>query len=569
MNRKVVYGVLMLMFCCGIGYSQTEKSNKTVVEDNRLFYVHEVVKGQTLYGLSKMYGVSIDEITNRNPSAKQGLKIGDRLYIQASKISVEMYAVKRGETLYAIAKNRRITESELLALNPGMSESLSEGQEIVVPLIKIVVVEEDVATAISSEENLTRRQKKALKEEEERRRKDEQITQDTPTKTQEADSLFHIVEQGETLYGIARKYGLTVYEIKDANPELGETLAVGERIYIPLKDTDISQLQTDERDIMEEKENIVIKEGTQKQEYTVFVLLPLYLSEAEAIDPMKIKSLPDYKKVKSFDFIQFYEALLLAAEDVSAKYPQVKINLYVEDVNSAALAENLVSSGKLDQADLIIGPFHAKEFNVVCQYAQRKNVLLVNPFSEVFEYCGVPVYKGTSSFALRGEAFARYLLTKYSGINIIFAGYQSNNENKQIAEYKTGMRKVFDRSDKTVNIQDVNLKSGGISGIKSAMSNFNENFVFTFFEGELSVTNFTQNLNAAKLSRLTLVTPESWLDYDNIETEYFMNLNTHYIAQFFVDYSNPRVIRFIDAFRNAYETEPSLELYAFQGYDFT
>jgi len=66
-----------------------------------------------------------------------------------------------------------------------------------------------------------------------------------------------------------------------------------------------------------------------------------------------------------------------------------------------------------------------------------------------------------------------------------------------------------------------------------------------------------------------LVAPLTWLDYDNIETEYFMSMKTHYIAQHFVDYSNPNVIQFIDAFRNAYDTEPTLELFAFQGYDFT
>jgi LysM repeat protein len=565
MNRKIVYLTLMFIFCFGFVFSQTEKSNKTIVKDNHLFYVHDVQKGQTLYGLSKMYNVSIDEITTHNPSVKQGLKIGEQLYILASKMKVELYAVKKGETLYSIARNRGITEPELLAFNPGISQTLSIGQEIVVPQVEIIVVEEDVATTISSEENLTRKQKKALKEEEERQRKEKERIENQNI-TKESDSVFHIVELGETLYSISRKYRITVDEIKNADPEIGETISIGQRIYIPIEK---EQQRVQFVDESKAKEDVVIKEGVKRQEYTVFVLMPLYLSQVDAIEPANIKSLADYKKVKSFDFIQFYEAVLLAAEDISVKYPNVKINLYVEDVSSTSLTEALVKSEKLDDADLIIGPFHAKEFGIICQYARNKDIALVNPFSEAFEFCGVPVYKGTTSATYQGEAFARYVLTKYPNANIIFASYQSDSENKQISAYKSGMRTIFNQSGKTINIHDVNLKSGGISGIKSAISSFNENFVFTFFEGELSVTNFTQNLNAAKLSNLTLVAPESWLDYDNIETEYFMNLKTHYIAQYFVNFSNPKVIKFIDAFRNAYDTEPALNLYAFQGYDFT
>jgi hypothetical protein len=168
-----------------------------------------------------------------------------------------------------------------------------------------------------------------------------------------------------------------------------------------------------------------------------------------------------------------------------------------------------------------------------------------------------------------GESFAKYILEKHPDANILFANNQSEVEDKQIISYSSAMQKVFTQAKKNVNMQEVNIKNNGIASVKSAMSNRNKNFLFAFFDGELAITNFIQNLHAAKLENLTLIVPISWLKYDNIETEYFMELNTHYISQYFVDYSNPKVIRFIDAFRNAYDIEPTLELYAFQGYDFT
>ena len=83
------------------------------------------------------------------------------------------------------------------------------------------------------------------------------------------------------------------------------------------------------------------------------------------------------------------------------------------------------------------------------------------------------------------------------------------------------------------------------------------------------MTHFVQSLGKLKLENLTLVTSSKWRKYDKIENEYFATLKTHYIDQFFVDYTRPEVIRFIDRFRETYSMEPTLDQFAFQGYDIT
>ena len=45
--------------------------------------------------------------------------------------------------------------------------------------------------------------------------------------------LYHTVEQGETLFGISREYGIQIAEIKDLNPELGSDLKLGQILLIP------------------------------------------------------------------------------------------------------------------------------------------------------------------------------------------------------------------------------------------------------------------------------------------------------------------------------------------------
>ena len=536
------------------GFAQAEKTKKTVEIDQQLYYAHEVIKGQTVYRLCRLYEVTEKEIYKYNPQAEKGLKLGETIYILISPLKVETYSVKRGETYYSIAKNRGITEAELQKFNPDKGSILSIGEIIYVPFVES---EENIVTSISAPKS---------KKEERKEKAEEKKGERTPPATQQTviKNITHTVEQGETLFGIARKYNVTIEAIKEANPSLTDVLSIGQEIIIPIEETikptgDASSSETEDVVFVENKKN----------EYTVSVLIPLYLSGVDTIEPTRIKSLTDYGRIKSFSFIQFYEALLIAAENITNEYPNIKINLNIEDVNSSSQMTELINSGRLEHADLVIGPFFPKEFSLLCQYAQKKKITLVNPFSVHFATCGAKVYKATSSLRFQGEQFAKYIVSKHESGKIIFANYQGSEESEKINTYKSAMQAVFSKSGKPFSIQEVNLVNNGIAGIQSAMIGNVENFVFTFFDGELRVTNFVQNLNKAKNTNLTLVAPQTWLDYDNIETEYFMNMKTHYIAQYFVDYSNPNVIRFIDAFRTAYDTEPTLELFAFQGYDFT
>ncbi|HNX43199.1 MAG TPA: LysM peptidoglycan-binding domain-containing protein [Bacteroidales bacterium] len=114
------------------------------------FIEHEVSKKETLYGISKQYGVTVDDLIKANPSMTE-LKTGMILkvpVIQAAKPTVEaekkkepeppapgvsgdgLIEVKQGQTLYSIEKQYNISEEELLRLNPELKDGLKTGQTI-------------------------------------------------------------------------------------------------------------------------------------------------------------------------------------------------------------------------------------------------------------------------------------------------------------------------------------------------------------------------------------------------------------------------------------------------------
>lgn len=102
---------------------------------------HTLQQGETLYSLSKQYGVSVSEIMNANSiSSPENLSVGSRLIIpglttqnSVNNLPKSEYIVQKGDTFYRIAKNHSLTVNELLALNDfSGSKILRPGETIVV-----------------------------------------------------------------------------------------------------------------------------------------------------------------------------------------------------------------------------------------------------------------------------------------------------------------------------------------------------------------------------------------------------------------------------------------------------
>lgn len=341
-----------------------------------------------------------------------------------------------------------------------------------------------------------------------------------------------------------------------------ETLSIGQVINLPVPETE-KALEPFPA-IPSEKS----KESIKKSSYKVYALIPLYTNNIHRIDTGTFKSLSDYDKYKSFDFIQFYEGLLLAAEDASKKGVPVKV--YVEDINdlNTYKLQQMIQNETFADVDLIIGPFFSDGFSLLCEYAKNKNITLVNPFAVTFDECNARMYKVSASYEHQAKQIAEFISQNYPQAQIILVNNQSQEDIMKTQAYRTGMVQGFSNIRK-ISIKEVNYAKEGVGGIQAAINPNCENFVFTFFNGEINITNFIQRMYGLKIENVTLFAPSFWKEYNNIETEYFMALKTHYVDPFFVDYSNPNVIAFIDKFRERFEIEPTLETFAFQGYDIT
>ncbi len=181
-------------------------------KDGKLYVLHQVDAKETLYSISKRYSAKVEDIKLANPDMGDAIKIGQTIRIpykgavSASSGSTASdsknagtHTVEKKETLYSISRKYSVTIEELTRLNPGIESGLREGQVLKVP---------GAGNAVA-------------------------VPQDT--KESARTGKLHQVEPKETLFGIAKKYNVSVDDLKKANPQLIDGLKEGTEIVIPEK----------------------------------------------------------------------------------------------------------------------------------------------------------------------------------------------------------------------------------------------------------------------------------------------------------------------------------------------
>ncbi len=221
------------------------------------------------------------------------------------------HVVKKLETVYSISKRYGVSEEDIYRLNEGSQWGIREGQTLLIP-----------------------------------QRKPDTIYVEAPAVVQ-AEPGIHVVQSGETLFGISRKYGLTVSKLLELNPQKHDAqIAVGERIIVAA-------------DAVVEKAPSPLN-GTQIKQVRVALILPL----RESGQPSR--------------YLHFYEGVLLGIERLQRQ--GVSIDLQVDAaVNPSALTQ-LLKSKEGERYDLIIGGDSEQSVELLAQRAKDQQAVYLSPF---------------------------------------------------------------------------------------------------------------------------------------------------------------------------------------------
>lgn len=209
--------------------------------------IHTVAPKETPYGISKQYGITIDELYQLNPSKKEGgLKIGDVIVVSKSGSSktttsnstpanttsvnktgkTGTITLQPKQTIYGITKQYQISEADLRKLNPELDSHMKIGDKITLPLDNIQKFGGSAPATVAQTTTTTTTEKPA------------EVKTVTKTETTSSDKGLYVVQAKDNYYKISRQFNLTQKQLFALNPGLETTgLKPGEAIRVSGSDS--------------------------------------------------------------------------------------------------------------------------------------------------------------------------------------------------------------------------------------------------------------------------------------------------------------------------------------------
>jgi LysM repeat protein len=324
---------------------------------------HTVAAKETLYGLSKTYGVSDEDILKANPGlTKDGLKVGQTINIPAKpdtkltatkkksekKPELVYHTVVSGDTKYSIAKQYNTTVTQLDLDNPETRTSLQIGFRLrVLPntnkAVQEVIVEEDKTINIKPEIN-------------------------------KPEFVDYQVKPKETLYSLGRKFGMDQEALLKLNPDLKDGVKEGMTIQYPAS-AKVNETVTKSVSGLSKTLN------TDKKKQLV-LLLPFNISKIEG-DTVN-STAARLKKDKFLNMtLDFYSGALMAIDSAKALNLNIDIKIYdSQETKNASSVATLISRNDINSADVVIGPFYQANVEKTAELLLKKKVAVISPLSK-------------------------------------------------------------------------------------------------------------------------------------------------------------------------------------------
>lgn len=214
-----------------------------------------VQKGDSLYSIANKLGTTVSELKKENNLTTNTLQIGEVLRIPTKEIyegEENVYIVQKGDTLYSVAMANNTTVDELKRINNLTSNILSTGQLLKIPSALLpestyIVKKGDSLYSIANKYNTTVDELKRINNLTSNILSIGQVLKLPSDKVSDIEkkenTISYIVQKGDSLYSIARKYSTTIDKIKDLNNLTTNLLSIGQVLLIPT-DTNLETTYT-------------------------------------------------------------------------------------------------------------------------------------------------------------------------------------------------------------------------------------------------------------------------------------------------------------------------------------
>lgn len=435
---------------------------------------HTVQAQETIYGISKQYKLTQEELKEANPFLKQrGLQIGDVLEIPekadgAIKVNVStveepdvfipqedanfIYVqIPPQQTIYSLTKEHSISEETLKSLNPQLAQGLKAGDVIRIPKKQKTEEEEEITPEgmykVQKSDTVFSLSKQFGVSQEEFYIANPLVQVDglkvgiyvnIPKRGKSAQAVFqdgfieHTVKQGETIYTLTRLYKVSFAELLANNPELSEGLKAGMVLKIPLPKDAIVPIVGKIKRINDNEINIAL-------------ILPFHLNKKESSAEKNIST-------------DILIGSKVALDSLTQKGYDIKLTV-IDSENETSTIESLVSRYDFSKFDAVVGPLFASNFKALATILKGSGIPLVSPLSNSDDLKELEnVLLVTPPDRAIADAIIQEVSSHYKGQEIQIL---TDVRHQELAEYVSSQLKTRVKANSLVtkNVNDLNQKS--------------------------------------------------------------------------------------------------------------
>lgn len=531
------------------------KSKVIVFINGKKYYVHTVKSGDTLYSMSKAYGVSEDAIKECNPTVADGLKLdqtvkipvadnatADAREVKKRKKEFVEHKIRGGETLYSIARDYNISVNTIREDNPGLNpQSLSIGQSL-------WVRKSDMG---SSSEKEAQAEMDAYA--------------DNLNKATDDGFEYYVVKPGETVYSLARRFEITEQEFA-ANNDIAGGLKAGAVIRIPIKDEENVNQMEKKADVPESEliaaqssdENIIFRALPSDQILNIALMLPF-----------NVESKPNSS------YVEFYQGFLLGLEKMKQEgRGESKLTVYNTEHNPVKV-QNIVKSPAFEGTNLIIGPVYEDELSPVLQYARANSTPVVSPLADIKTVKSPAIYQLSPDPAKKYDKIAD-LIDGGRDIYLIYAdSFDKEFEGEVLAllkdkpyaayTYSFNQKSIFtprNSAARQIEVMDDILKEENpcLFVVLANKETDVDRILGTISSSKVAITEKSE-----KSAPYVVLGTSRWGRFNNIDHTTYFNNNVVMISTYHAKRDSQVVREFDSRYIEAYNSLPSL--YAYRGYD--
>ena len=522
--------VFVLLFPAGLSAQvpapvAVERSTQKIVAGGKVYYMHQVLKGQTLYSISKAYNVTVDQLTENNEIPPTGIKEGQMLKVPADAPASAATAagpanqderylyhwVKRGETLSSVAREYGISVRDLKKANKGLLFP-HEGDFLMIPRKK--------------------------------------ITEWPSDKKPVPDTVPLPEEIADTLTGAGGKEIFTSLSENSVIRNLTGSVKVA--VMLPFfinENNSRSYVDSTNRD---SQGNKIYREVKMDDTWIYEGSLP---------------------------FLEAYEGILIAADSLRSLGLNVELDVY--DIGGDTTELNrLIWSGKLNDVDLIIGPVFSSNLNRMAAYASARDIPIISPVplrdQNIVENRPT-LYRVFPSAGISQDILVREL-GAHRGSNIVFVYADTLMNDPKTSGFWNRIRTAM----ATDSLRDTTLLTpqyftgaikkrdtySGVASFEGLLKPDRENIIVLAFTQTPIVSSAFSTLHT--LSRnydIKVIGYPEIGGQETIEIKYYYDLELLIPTESYIDFTSPAAAQFTSIFRNKFRTEPMAGSFAWRGFD--